>query len=215
MSVGSPAVGRGRRSRSAPRCPRIPASEGCWMGSRSVVGGVLALGVVVVLGGCDSSVDGDAGSTESTTATVAADVPTGFDPCEDIPQSVLDSENLTMKLNADSDVSGGIKWRGCRWVQPDGYAASIRITNITVDMVRSKNFPDARETSIDGRAAITSRQVDEHPEAVCTLNVEMRGGSLELNLSNPPSRKNTGSRDTCALTTGLAQKVVPAIPDGA
>ncbi|MBF6523429.1 DUF3558 domain-containing protein [Nocardia farcinica] len=214
MSVGSPAVGRGRRSRSVPRCPRIPASEGCWMGSRSVVGGVLAVGALVVLGGCHSSVDGDAGPAGSTAAVVAADVPAGFDPCEDIPQSVLDSEGLTMKIPADSTVSGGIKWRGCQWVKADGYGATVQTTNISVDMVRAKNFVDARELTIGGRQAIESRQVADHPESVCTLNIEMQGGSLELNLTNPPSGTKTGHLDTCELTRSLAEEIMPSVPPG-
>ncbi len=183
--------------------------------------GVLALGAAFVLVGCGSSVGGDATPSGSSTATtnagtgVAADVPSGFKPCDDIPQNVLDSEKLRMKIPADSDASGGIKWRGCQWVQSDGYGASIQTTNITVDMVKGKNFRDAREFTIGGRRAISTRQVDDHPEAACTLNVEMRGGSLEFNLSNPPSRKNTGHLDTCSLTQALAEKVVPTLPAGA
>ncbi|MBF6266585.1 DUF3558 domain-containing protein [Nocardia farcinica] len=205
-------VSRGRRSRSVLRCPRIRVSEGCWMGSRSVVGGVLALGVVVVLGGCDSSVDGDAGPAGSTTATVAADVPAGFDPCEDIPQSVLDSEKLEMESPDNTDASGGLKWRGCMWVQRDGYVAGIQTTNVTIDMVWEKGFAGTRELTIGGRPAISTRQVEDHPESACTLNVEMQGGSLEFNLSNPSSSRKTGHLDTCELTKALADKVVSYLP---
>jgi hypothetical protein len=174
---------------------------------------VLAVGAALVLTGCDSSAD-DAAPTgaASTSPSIAADVPIGYDPCTDIPQSVLDSENLRSKDKQDSNASGGVKWRGCGWVQTDGYAPVITATNITVDMVRDKKFADTREYVINGRRAISTRQVEEHPDAVCTINVEMKGGSLQFFLSNPPSRKNTGSLDTCALARTLAEKVVPTIP---
>ncbi|CAM4278136.1 hypothetical protein NONI108955_18570 [Nocardia ninae] len=98
------------------------------------------------------------------------------------------------------------------WVQPDGYAASIQTTNITVDLVREKKFPDSREFTIGTRHAISTRQVDDHPEAACTVNVEMKGGSLEFNLTNPASNKATGQLNTCDLARGLAEKVAPAMP---
>ncbi|WP_253783945.1 DUF3558 domain-containing protein [Nocardia amikacinitolerans] len=182
--------------------------------------GVLALGAAFVLVGCGSSVGGDATPSGSSTSTnagtgVSADVPSGFKPCDDIPQSVLDSEKLRRKVPNDSDAAGGIKWRGCVWVQPDGYGASIRTTNITVEMVREKNFADANEFTIGGRQAISTRQNESRPETACNVNVYMQGGSLEIYLTNPPSAKNTGHLDTCVLTRSLAEKVVPTIPAGA
>ncbi|WP_174189075.1 DUF3558 domain-containing protein [Nocardia barduliensis] len=174
---------------------------------------VLAVGAALVLTGCDSSA-GDAvpTGTASASPSIAADVPTGYNPCTDIPQSVLESENLRHKTNEDHNASGGIKWRGCGWVQPDGYAPAITTTNITVDMVRDKNFADTREYTINGRRAISTRQVEEHPERVCTINVDIKGGSLEFFLSNPSSNRKTGRLDTCALAKTLAEKVVPTLP---
>ncbi|WP_280492480.1 DUF3558 domain-containing protein [Nocardia asiatica] len=174
---------------------------------------MLAVGAALVLTGCDSSADDAAPtSTASASPSIAADVPTGYDPCTDIPQSVLESENLRHKTNEDHNASGGIKWRGCGWVQPDGYAPAITTTNITVDMVRNKNFADTHEYTINGRRAISTRQVEERPEGVCTINVDMKGGSLEFFLSNPPSNRKTGQLDTCALAKTLAEKVVPTLP---
>ncbi|MEV6557889.1 DUF3558 domain-containing protein [Nocardia sp. NPDC051756] len=174
----------------------------------------LALGAVFVVAGCGPSNDGGKPTGSSTTSktSVAPDVPAGFDPCKDIPQSVLDSEKLLDKTPDDSNASGGIKWRGCLWAQTDGYAASIQTTNITTDMARAKNFLDTREFTINGRRAISYRQSTDHPQAACTVDVEMKGGSLEFNLSNPPSRRITGQLDTCELTQKLAEKVVTTMP---
>ncbi|WP_280342872.1 DUF3558 domain-containing protein [Nocardia abscessus] len=177
---------------------------------------VLAVGAALVLTGCETSAKDPAPTGAATTSpSIAPDVPTGYDPCTDIPQSVLDSENLRSRDKQDSNASGGVKWRGCAWIQTDGYAPVITTTNITVDMVRAKKFADTREYMINGRRAISTRQVEEHPEGVCTINVEMKSGSLEIFLSNPPSRKNTGNLDTCALARTLAEKVVPTMPANA
>jgi hypothetical protein len=43
-----------------------------------------------------------------------------------------------------SDASGA-SWKGCSWVQTDGYGARIQTTTIAVEMVRKKNCPEATE----------------------------------------------------------------------
>ncbi|MBF6126952.1 DUF3558 domain-containing protein [Nocardia brasiliensis] len=181
--------------------------------SKSLRVGVLVLGAVFVVGGCGPS-DGQPTSTGTSGAksSVAADVPADFNPCTDIPQTVLDSDQLKQKIPNDSNANGGIKWRGCMWAKPDAYAASIQTTNITIEMVREKKFPDTQEFTIGSRRAISTRQVDDHPEAACTVNVEMKGGSLELNLTNPASNRATGHLNTCDLTRSLAEKIAPTIP---
>ncbi|RJO69926.1 DUF3558 domain-containing protein [Nocardia panacis] len=177
----------------------------------------LALGVALSIAGCGSSSDG-AKSTEggaSSRPSVAADVPAGYDPCKDIPKETIDSEQFRQQTPADSSNSAGIKWHGCQWAKKNGYAVTIQTTNITIDMVRTKNFQDTRELTIGGRRAIASRQVEEHPQAVCTVDIEMKGGSLEFNLTNPPSDRGTGNQDTCELGRMLAERIVPTIPANA
>ncbi|WP_280480994.1 DUF3558 domain-containing protein [Nocardia cyriacigeorgica] len=188
---------------------------------------LLAIGaVVLVAAGCGGSTEGDAqpvgstgatnsaGSTSTTEGSIAENVPTGFDPCVDIPEEVLASEGLRNRSTTDSEGSKGIRWEGCGWVQSDGYAPSIRVTNITVDMVRDNKGRVVRdEYTIDGREAIASNTADEtDPRSVCTVHVAMNGGSLEFFLDNPASNKKTGHMDTCQLARTLAEKVVPLIP---
>jgi hypothetical protein len=176
--------------------------------------GVLAAGPV--LAGCEPSGNGgtepSAGATTMSGPSVAADVPRGYDPCKNIPDSVLASEQLRAAGPAGLDADGGIKWRGCRWIRTDGYVAVIWTTNLTVDMTRDRHFSDPQEFTIGGRRAIATRQVQEHPDAVCTVTVEMQGGSLEFDLTNPPSNRDTGSTDTCRLARTLAEKVAPTVP---
>ena len=170
----------------------------------------LVSGAVLALTGCDSSAEEAAAPA---TPSVAPEAPTGFDPCTDIPQEVLDSEGLEDSMPDESQASG-MKWSGCGWVQLDGYTTSIRTTNITVDMVKDKGFPGTVEYTIGDRRAIVSQQGKTDIEESCNVNVEMVGGSLEFLLLNPASRSKTGNLDACELVRNLAQKVTPSIPEG-
>lgn len=174
----------------------------------------LVCGSVFVLAGCDSSTEGASATQVPAGPTLAAEVPAGFDPCTDIPQGVLDSEGLRNKVPDKSEKSSGAKWVGCLWGQPDGYSASIRTTNLTLELVRSKNFADATEFTAGGRPALSTRQLEQRPDESCHVNVEMEGGTLEFGLTNPPSGDKTGHLDTCELARSLAQKVAPSIPAG-
>lgn len=197
------------------RCRRAksPAAKAA-MTSTSWRLAVLAVGTALVLAGCDSTT-GNGATPSSVAPSIAADVPAGYDPCKDIPQSVLSSVKLLDPINNDSNASGGIKWRGCMWSQTNGYAVSIRTTNITLEMVKAKGFPETNTYTIGGRRAVTSRQLQEHPERNCVLNAEMKGGSLEFILSNQPSNTLTGHLNSCDLVRDLADKVVPTIPTNA
>ncbi|WP_431957680.1 DUF3558 domain-containing protein [Nocardia lijiangensis] len=186
--------------------------------------GVLAAGVGLV--GCGGSTEGEArpsGGVTSSAATgsgLAVDVPTSYNPCTDVPEGVLKSERLA-KAVADNktkaDGPNGTKWRGCSWVMSggNGYATSIQATNLTIPYIRANYFNDVHEITIAGRPAITARRSDTRASEVCSINVEMKGGSLEFQIDNPPSRRETGHIDTCQLGVTLAEKVVPTLPAGA
>lgn len=169
----------------------------------------LAALTAIAIAGCDSS--GDSEESPTTTTTLAG-APTAFDPCADIPQSLLDSEGLRAKAKNDNNAAGGLQWRGCVWAQSDGYGATIHTTNVTIDMVRDKNYPDAREFAIDGRVAISTRRNTARPSEECNVGVEISGGSLEVVLTNPASRKRTGHLDSCDLARALLEKVVAVLP---
>ncbi|WP_225725505.1 MULTISPECIES: DUF3558 domain-containing protein [unclassified Nocardia] len=184
---------------------------------------LVVLGAGPFLAGCGSSTDGTPqSSTPATTSTasgsgLAADAPTGYNPCTDVPQSVLDSEKLHKAVTnnrSDLDGPGGVKWRGCGWVRSNGYAVDIRVTNLTIPYIRGRGFADTRDLTIGGRKAISTRREDSSPSEVCSINVEIKGGSLEFGLDNPPSRRETGATDTCQLGMTLAEKVVATLPAG-
>lgn len=192
---------------------------------RSTVGPVLVAGLCaagIALTGCDSSAANENEAPGSTTSTLTETglqvaVPSGYDPCVDIPQSVLDSENLVKGVadnKANARGPGGTEWRGCGWVQPSGYAVSVQVTNVTIPFVREHYNLDRREFTIAGRPAISVRKNETRPSEVCSINIAMQGGSLEFHLDNPPSRK-TGNLDTCALGVTFAEKVVQTMPPNA
>ncbi|MFR9751424.1 DUF3558 domain-containing protein [Nocardia sp. 004] len=183
---------------------------------------VVAAGLIVGVAsaGCGSSAEDDpkwsAVPRTVTESGLLVQVPKGFDPCTDVPQSVLDSERLHAAVvpnRADYDGPGGTRWRGCAWVQSNGYAASVKVTNVTIPYVRSRGLVDPQEFTLAGRAAISTRRGSK-PSETCVVNVEMIGGSLEVFLDNPPSRRHTGHLDTCQLARTLAEKVAQVLPAG-
>ncbi|MBF6456599.1 DUF3558 domain-containing protein [Nocardia cyriacigeorgica] len=181
------------------------------------------LSAVMVLAGCGSSTDGTAepagGSTGTSAAgqSIAEDVPSGFAPCEDIPQEVLDSEGLHStggEASKDNMQRGEIKWRGCRWVVSDGYGTSISATNLTLEMIREKANPGTQEGTVSGRTVLYAPD-DAGDTTQCRLNAQMEGGSLEIMVDNPNSRRKTGHEPACDIVLRLAGKVLPLIPAGA
>ncbi|MFI6778742.1 DUF3558 domain-containing protein [Nocardia sp. NPDC050412] len=177
---------------------------------------VLAAGLIMLISACNSGGESN-GDTNiaSATPTIAADVPAGFDACKDLPQALIQSEKLKNKGADTTDRPAGFKWRGCIWVQSggDGYAATIDTTNITLAMVRAnKDFAVDEEVTVAGRAALTSHVTGQDSKADCAINVELKGGSLEISVGNPPSAKLTASQHSCDIAKHLAEGIVSAIP---
>ncbi|WP_433761872.1 DUF3558 domain-containing protein [Nocardia sp. CA-135398] len=181
-----------------------------------VRGVVLGAGLILLVSACNPGGEskGTANSA-SATPTIAADVPAGFDACKDLPQTVIQQEHLIKPDPDKKDGAQGIKWRGCGWIQAggDGYAATIDTTNITLAMVRANHdFAVDEELTVAGRAALTSHVSGQDPHADCVINVELKGGSLEISIDNPPSRRNSGNQHSCEIAKRLAEGIVPAIP---
>ncbi|MEV3964348.1 DUF3558 domain-containing protein [Nocardia sp. NPDC050193] len=177
---------------------------------------VAGASVVLVTAGCGTSTGGSAEPSTSAAQSAAPQVPSGFDPCTDIPQEVLDSEGLhstNSSISRDEMRRGDIAWSGCGWVVSDGYAAGVSATNLTLEMVREKKVPGAREAVVHGRV-VTITQLNGTTSTDCTLNAEMVGGSLEFHVDNPPSNRLTGDQHSCDIATRLAEKVLPLVPAG-
>lgn len=176
-----------------------------------------AIGVAGLLAGCQGGgTTSAAGSSQaSTTSTIAPDAPTAFDGCK-LPQSVIDAEHLSSNDDrSDAVGNGGVKWRGCIWVadEGDGYGANIRTTNITIPAIQAnKAFTIAETLNIDGRQAVTYHQNGQIDlRKTCLVEVELKGGGLEISISNAETNKTTGGQASCDIAKRLAGELVPTL----
>ncbi|MFD4461081.1 DUF3558 domain-containing protein [Nocardia sp. NPDC058480] len=161
--------------------------------------------------GCSNNAGPAPTSADPTPATAK---PADFDPCTDIPAEVLKSENLSLTRPEDGD-SNGIKTHGCGYFMVGGYDVRIVRTTLTLPQIKDK-FPDSyREQQFGSRAGAFYGLFADRGSESCVMNLEMKTGSLEFDLANPPTRKKTGHMDSCQLVTDLANKVIPSIPEGA
>ncbi|MBO0856014.1 MAG: DUF3558 domain-containing protein [Nocardia sp.] len=172
---------------------------------------MIAAGAAVLVSGCGSS--GNQHASGAATSTTV-EVPQGFDPCNDIPSSVLDSLQLHSKIEDDMGDGTPNHWQGCGWVRSNYYSVSVRMTNVTVDAVRQHHDQDPRELTIAGRPAVSSRQAPDHPDRQCTVNVQVKGGSIEFFLEKGMDRGEGGSGDldACDMARDVATKITPLLP---
>ncbi|WP_216912131.1 DUF3558 domain-containing protein [Nocardia noduli] len=184
---------------------------------RVLAGVGLVVGALVAVG-CGSP-GGDPGTSSAVHSAnglgLEASPPESYDPCADVPQSALTSERLRAVGIANADALGGVQWRGCQWKKVNGYTVSIRMTNMTLPFVRKNFYDGGRDAMVAGRPATIARRDAARRTEVCTINVQIEGGSIEFDLDNPPSNAVTGTIDTCELGSALAEKVVQTLPAGA
>ncbi|WP_280198720.1 DUF3558 family protein [Nocardia cyriacigeorgica] len=207
---------------------------------RSSVGVLMMTGLLVglpALTGCGSSTSDI--EADAPDLSFAAEPPQGYDPCHDVPQALIDAEQLHSREAVEGEaslaVSGvkdrPIKFRGCQWVRTNNYRVQITTTVLTVDIALWRHslreeLPDANEFTIAGRQAITRRPDPILVEVACVANVDMKGGSLEIEVydltartdPNPGGdatpRLNPGSTDVCVRARNLAEQIVPSLPTG-
>ncbi|WP_101468954.1 DUF3558 family protein [Nocardia fluminea] len=174
--------------------------------------GLLALGVfALAAAGCsDPRPVSTGGSSTTPTAAEVAD----FDPCSDFPQDVLKSENLMLTGPEDWERDGTTA-HGCGYfVTEGGYDVRIVRTTRTLSDIKQR-FPDSyREQKFGPRTGAFYELFAKRGSESCVVNLEMKTGSLQFDLANPPTR-TTGHLNSCDLVTNLVNKVLPSIPEGA
>ena len=176
---------------------------------------VAAIGALILATtSCGTDMDGHPTAETSTTPSSTVDPATLFDPCKDIPASFMLSEGF-----ADAGVgeafeneTNGVKWKGCGWVMTDGYYTNIATTTLTLDVIKTKNFEDYTEFTIDDRHAVSYRRLRESGKRTCVANIELGAGTVDFSLGNPPSARDTGSTDSCELVRDLATKIAKFLP---
>lgn len=182
------------------------------------------VGATALIAACGPGGDGGKSTAAASPTTpagpsLAADAPAGFDACN-LPQSVIVKEHIDPNpMTADNASPPNYVWKGCSnsTFEGDGYGAVIRTTNITIPAIEKiSNYVINEHLTIDGRQAVTYHTTAETDlRQDCTLNVEMKGGGLEILVTNPPSRKATGSLAACDIAKKLAGDLVPTFPPSA
>jgi hypothetical protein len=185
--------------------------------TRFVVG---AVGLVLLAGCGDSttpsepatSTTGPTGSGPSTSSGANAQSASAFDPCTALtPQFLAERQWDSRPPEPRQDSQGGITWKGCRYVARTGYGFVVETTNGTLDQVRSK-YPSAVDVSAVDRRAVRYEARPDVPGG-CTINVEMRSGSLYI-LTNVPQTSANKNLVACDIATDIARAIAPLLPAG-
>ncbi|MBF6166754.1 DUF3558 domain-containing protein [Streptomyces gardneri] len=174
---------------------------------------------LVLLTGCGDPMPPSEPATSSGNATVSsssaspgANTQSGFDPCTALTPEFLAQRQWDSKPpEPRQDSQGGITWRGCRYVARAGYGFVVETTNGTLDQVRSK-YPAAVDVSAGDRKAVRYEARPDVPGG-CTVNVEMRSGSLYI-LTNVPQTSANKHLVSCDIATDIARAVAPLLPAG-
>ncbi|QIS23227.1 DUF3558 domain-containing protein [Nocardia terpenica] len=182
---------------------------------------VLAAGIAgaLLVAGCGSGAGGSARPAPSTSAAPpVAPLPqaTGFDPCRDIPETVLRAENLEQSGPQDAGI-GGVTSTGCGYVdrQGDGYFVRVMKSTLTLDKIKAKYSDTYREQSIAGRRTAYYTPHPDRTARSCALGLEIASGTVLFDLSNPETAARTASRNACDLLDHFVRQVVGSISPNA
>ncbi|MGW4249496.1 DUF3558 family protein [Nocardia sp. NPDC004722] len=170
-----------------------------------------------MLTGCGN---GESNTGHGSTAVLPSEVPGAFDPCRDIPDSVLLSLHIDpgSRRSIPDQVNGGgyddqvERVRGCEFAI-NGSAIgggptqiSIEATNITIDYFRKSRSKDeaTQEISADGRTSIVA---GPFLGGQCHGLVGIVGGGILL---------STVDRDakSCDTVAKAVQAIAPLLPKG-
>ncbi|WP_433574200.1 DUF3558 domain-containing protein [Nocardia brasiliensis] len=137
-----------------------------------------------------------------------------FDPCTALTPQILAMHGWDAEPpNPRQPTVGAMTWKGCRYVARAGYGLVVETTNGTLAQVRQK-FPQAVDISVGDRRALRYEARPDVPGG-CTINVEMRSGSLYILTDVPQTPTNVArGLEACASATDIAEKVVPLLPAG-
>ncbi|MEU6189986.1 DUF3558 domain-containing protein [Nocardia sp. NPDC047038] len=182
------------------------------------IGFVAGAASSVLLSGCGGTTSNDpatsaTGATESrSSASPQTNAQPAFDPCTALTPHLLAQRQWDSRPpEPKQDSQGGVTWRGCRYVARAGYGFVVETTNGTIEQVRSK-YPAAVDISAGDRKAVRYEARPDVPGG-CTINVEMRSGSLYI-LTNVPQTSANKHLVACDIATDIARAVAPLLPAG-
>lgn len=127
-------------------------------------------------------------SSTSAVATNTAGRPkVTFDPCKEIPASVIAQQKLDRRppepdRSSDGDVENNI----CGYLAPKDYGVTVAASNYTLDMDK-KTYPDSTELDINGRRA-RSFYLFKGSTDTCAIDVEAPFGTYGVKIDGTSGR---------------------------
>ncbi|MGW0249706.1 DUF3558 domain-containing protein [Nocardia goodfellowii] len=159
-----------------------------------------------------SAASATATSTASVTATSTSPSSASFDPCTALTSQFLAQHQWNARPPAQrQDQVGGISWSGCLYVAQATYTFRVQSSNATLAQVREK-FPTAADLTIGGRKALRYQARPDVPGG-CTVNIEMKSGSLSILVDDPRGTHPRGL-SPCDNAEEIAEAVAPLLPAG-
>lgn len=185
----------------------------------SVVGAVLAAGMLVGAAGCSD--DSGSAKGEATATSVASGAPasttaasnTAWNPCS-IPDADIAAAGLNPERRQADTGKHGTKFPGwdiCGWVSESWYAINVYSTSShTFDEVihNTNNFSNPRDTTVSGRSAVMLDSLTV--PGGCDLAFNASSGPVILEVTSKPSADNPGN--ACAEATRIAQVLLKNFP---
>lgn len=168
------------------------------------VGRLLMAGMLVwAAAGCSSVVEGAAEPASGQEGL--------FDPCKDIPDSVL--EEVGLDPATEEAGAAGVEqpgWNICGW-SGSWYFLTVYSSSYTVDDVRrNPDFRGFEELNVGGRRGIEYQRVDDEDNNGCYLAFSVEHGSIWFNVERKLSEARQES--SCVVVQRLSVNLEPTLP---
>ncbi|QIP41463.1 hypothetical protein G9444_4219 [Rhodococcus erythropolis] len=160
------------------------------------VGRLLMAGMLVwAAAGCSSVVEGAAEPASGQEGL--------FDPCKDIPDSVLEEVGLD-PATEEVDIAGVAQpgWKICTWSGSWYFAAMYANEHSTDDIRANPDYAQLRDIEVGQRKAIEFRRTADLDDGACYVAVDTGQGSVWLKVYRKGIRPI--EEPTCQLAFGFA-----------
>ena len=153
--------------------------------------------------GCGSTVEGEPERASGQEGL--------FNPCTDIPDSVIEEVGLDPSTE-DIDIDGVEQpgWKMCSWTS-SWYFFTIMSTDYTLDDVRNRpDYMKFDESHIGDRVGLWFRRESDETIDGCYLAFAESRGSVWLNIEAKAGTPHEGS--TCELVESFALQLASSLP---
>jgi len=168
------------------------------------VGRLLMAGMLVwAAAGCSSVVEGAAEPASGQEGL--------FDPCKDIPDSVLEEVGLD-PATEEVDIEGVEQpgWKICSWTEP-WYYLIVYSNRFTVDDARkNSDYTGFEEISLNERRGVQYHRASDVEIDKCYIALEAKQGSVWIVVDTKGIAEQEGS--TCGLASEYAHSLLAALP---